>query len=430
MMTFALLMGKMMGKVGSWFHRGTALPGKVALALDRHLLAKLQGPETVILVTGTNGKTSTTRYLAAFFAKAGRKVVTNAEGANMAQGIVSCLLRDANMKGESRSDVAVLEVDEGFLGQVAWEYPPDLVVFTNLFQDQVDRFGSPILLADRMASQKLPAETQILYNADDPILAGLARRLDNPAFAYGMIPWESGRGQTEPCPLCGQPLIYDLFYYDHLGHYGCTCGFEHPHLDYEGVENEDGSFTIEGQVYPASPDPLYSRYNRLAAIACGLHEGLDPLFMETALQDMEGQNGRLERFTCNGRPSFLNLVKNPAGANASLAFILKEAGSEPFDLYFAANNEAADGRDGSWLQAVNFEQLRGSGLRQVFVSGSLAPALREILKKKLPGVPVHAMKAQAALAELFVRGNRCFFLANFTCLGPTRQALVRAGLLK
>lgn len=429
MKTLALIVGKLLAKIGQAFHRGSSLPGKLALKIDPDLISKLTPPSQVIMVTGTNGKTSTTRYLASFFSRAGMEVVSNAEGANMPQGIASTLVRDANLAGRSQSDLAILEVDEGWLGQIAMDYPPDILVLTNLFKDQVDRFGSPALLANEMAPG-IPEETELFVNGDDPILVGMAASMPNPKLYYGLSPLREGTGKAETCPNCGQPLFYSHYAYDHLGSFSCSCGFSQPQPDVLAYEEEDGSLDIEGNRYIPPARPLYSAYNCLAAVSVALEEGLDPTTIQNALKNTDDQYGRMEEFRFNAKPSFLNLVKNPAGANASFDYILNMVGNDPFDLYFAANNAPADGRDSSWIKELEFEKFKRTSLRAIFIAGSLTPQLRASLKAKLPSTPIKRGRTETILAELFVRGNQTFFLANFTALPPIRKALVKADILR
>ncbi|MDR1605124.1 MAG: MurT ligase domain-containing protein [Gracilibacteraceae bacterium] len=427
--------------------RGTTLPGAVARRLCPGLPSILSRayPDGVVAVTGTNGKTTTNNILAAIMQAAGKKTALNSEGANMLNGICTALLRDADRRGRVRGDIFLAEVDEGSLPEFCRAISPRLVVVTNFFRDQLDRYGELDTTVAKVR-EALPPDAALLLNADDPLAAQLAAGHSRVIF-YGVaaLPGSSPAGgesrEGRFCPRCGAPLAYTLFHYGQLGHYACSaCAFRRPAPEAEATRVRsaaDGfAFTLAELEYRTALGGGYNLYNALAALAAARWLGAPAAAGQTALRDFAPRDGRMEEFRIDDGLTLI-LVKNPTGFNAVLEAI--SGGDRPLRLLLAINDLAADGRDISWLWDVDFELLgagaAGAGgappLRQVVCSGRRGADI--LLRLKYAGLNREILVCEPdcaralALLRRFPAGpeERVFVLPTYTALAPLR-ALLRA----
>lgn len=424
-------------------HHGSSLPGKVALRLYPGTLRALaaRAERGVILITGTNGKTTTNNMLARVLLEAGYRVICNREGANLISGVTTAFLRKATASGHLEFDWAVLEVDEASVPGVAAEVDPRMVVVTNFFRDQLDRYGEldkMVTLIDD-ALGRLP-QTQLVLNADDPLVAQFGG-LASPAVFFGLAPHArvvERRHHTREsrfCPRCGKELNYAFYHYSQLGLFRCTdCGFRRPEPEVEGLQArylEDGvACTIRrgGRDYPLElpTQGFYNLYNALAAFVAGTLLGVEPERVIESLESYEPAIGRLQRFRYRDKPVYLNLVKNPAGFNESLALLRTDGRRK--DVFIAVNDNVADGRDISWLWDVDFEVLEEL---QRNVAGFVCSGLRGeemAVRLKYAGVALRKIVAEPNLKEAVGRaldgpGAAAYFFATYTALWPVEKVL-------
>ncbi|HAG07670.1 MAG TPA: DUF1727 domain-containing protein [Peptococcaceae bacterium] len=424
--------------------RGSSLPGVVALRLYPGVLARLvsQVRTGVIIVTGTNGKTTTSNMIARMLASAGFRVINNREGANLITGVTAAFVRAADLFGRIHCDYAVLEVDEASFPRVAAQTNPRLVVVTNFFRDQLDRYGeldTTISFIRRTLAER--PHISLVLNADDPLVAQLARYVRNTKF-YGLAPRSAGapRGATSRearfCPFCGHSLEYTGYHYSQLGIYQCTgCGFARPRPDVEAA-----AAAVAGQVMRSRvrweekvisvvlpTQGVYNLYNALAAFTTGMVLGIDPATAAASLGHYTPATGRLEGFLYRGKPVYLNLVKNPAGFNESLNLLF--AGRGTGDVFIAINDNDADGHDISWLWDVDFEVLAGVKDKLSFVCSGKRGAEMAV-RLKYAGVPPRKITVvdnlRAAIdCTLNGRGGAAYFLATYTALWPVEKLLRR-----
>ncbi|MEJ2667542.1 MAG: MurT ligase domain-containing protein [Deinococcales bacterium] len=330
---------------------GTTLPGWVALRLDPDFVARTAARAGLrVVITGTNGKTSTMTLVRHFLESSGRRVVANQEGANMHQGIAASLLDGAG-------DALVMEVDEAAFPKLAPALSPHLVIVTGLFRDQLDRFGE-VQTTRRHLAEAIAAlpEATLLLNGDDPLVASLAVEGRTDWFRAA-LPAMDVPSDTPACPLCGGELDYEERYYAHLGRYRCRrCGFANPDTAFQARLGEDGVAMGDGR-YPPLP-PYLHPYSATAALATMLWLGETPRL--DAWPDAVGGRGEVSRL--EGRTVSLALVKNPASMSWNLAQ------DRPDAHVFLINDGAADGVDVSWLWDARY----GDGLGSVTVSGTRA----------------------------------------------------------
>ena len=382
-LTSAVTIGKLAGLVSQRLNLGggTTFPGLLVRKLDPSSLRLLSHrlPQGAIVVTGTNGKTTTTRMISNMLSAAGWRVVHNRSGANLVTGVVSALARDASLAGQPRADVGLFEVDEAMLPAMVGEASPRVVVITNLFRDQLDRYGEVDYVAAvwRKALRGLGPGSTLVLNADDPLVASLGRDYLERAepgprvLYYGIQDASKGRPQldhaadSKNCTECGTPYRYEVVYYGHVGQYACPgCGLRRPQPQvYAASVQPDGLRGTEVRLgTPAgnllvrvSIPGLYNVYNALAAASAGLALDLGSNAVRQGVERFTAAFGRIERVSADGREVYLVLVKNPVGFNQVLHTLF--SGDEKRRVFILINDNFADGTDVSWLWDVDFELM-------------------------------------------------------------------------
>jgi len=367
---------------------GTALPGLVAERIDPAVIRGLSAQlgEGSVIVTGTNGKTTTARLLRGIAKEAGLTAVANRAGSNMMRGIAAALVDAAEWSGDiatGEKRIGVFEVDEATLPLVATAVSPRAVLFTNLFRDQLDRYGEVETVAAvwRASVAGFPPDTTVVLNVDDPSVAALASVAQGSVMTYGMKDVSSGEGKLEHaadarwCTVCGSELDYSAVMYGHLGHWRCPkCGNARPEPDVfcgQFQAEANGSqltLKLPGGLIEANLRlaGLYNAYNGLAAAAAAAALDLSRPAIQRGLNAATAGFGRQERMRVGGRDVQILLAKNPAGLNQVLRTIT--ANGSNADLAVFLNDNIADGRDVSWIWDVDFELLKGK-TRSVTVSG-------------------------------------------------------------
>ncbi|MBN1529607.1 MAG: DUF1727 domain-containing protein [Thermoleophilaceae bacterium] len=431
-------MSRKLGRSG-----GTTAPGRLLLRISPGALRRMGGEldDGSVLVSATNGKTTTAAMVAATLEGAGRSVVHNRAGSNMAWGVATALL-DA---GREPGQIGLFEVDEAWLPSVAKELRPRLLLLANLFRDQLDRYGELESLADRWAelASGPGAPPELVLNADDPLVADLGRDRDGVTY-FGLeddsqaLPELQHAADSKHCRNCGAAYHYDAVYLGHMGRYRCpSCGRERPRPDVaatrvrlRGMSGSDVDLrTPEGDLSLRLPAPgLYNVYNAIAATATALRLGVPPDTVRAALEGFGGAFGRVETIPVGERELSILLIKNPAGANEVLRTITLEDGA--LDLWVALNDRIADGRDVSWIWDADFELLRGR-VRRVTCSGTRAEEMAVRLKYAALGAQIEVDRdlggsLDAALAA--TPGTRLFALPTYTALLDLRDLLSRRGL--
>ncbi len=424
---------------------GTTLPGRALLRIDggaiERLGRRLEGGSVV--VSATNGKTTTAAMIAGVLGAGGRPVVHNRAGSNMHWGVATALL-DA---GRRPDEIGLFEVDEAWLPTVARALKPRVYLLANLFRDQLDRYGELELVADHWA-EVVADRTQgatLVLNADDPLIADLGREREDVVY-FGVaddsqaLPGLQHASDSKHCRRCGHAYIYEVAYLGHLGRYHCPgCGRERPrpHVYAERVELRGMSGSHVDIVAPAGrlsldlPLPgLYNVYNALAAAACSLELGASLEEVRSGLEGTAAVFGRVETLVVDGRPLSILLVKNPAGANEVLRTLTLEDGW--LDLWLALNDGIADGRDVSWVWDADFEVLAGR-VRHATCSGTRAEEMA--LRLKYAGIdgPIAVERDLGRSLDSAVAGGDgapLYALPTYTALLELRDLLADRGLAR
>jgi UDP-N-acetylmuramyl tripeptide synthase len=424
---------------------GTTAPGRALLRVSPRALERMSAELDAgsVLVSATNGKTTTAAMIAAALERAGRPVVHNRAGSNMAWGVATALL-DA---GRERGQLGLFEVDEAWLPAVARDTDPRLLLLSNLFRDQLDRYGELDLLADRWAelTAELDARARFVLNADDPLVADLGRERSGVTY-FGVeddsqaLPGMQHAADSKHCRNCGHAYEYDAIYLGHMGRYRCpNCGRTRPEpqiaatkVTLDGMKGSRVELrTPRGDLAVHLPLPgLYNVYNAVAATATALELGVPLVTVREALEDFGGAFGRVETISVGGRRVSILLIKNPAGANEVLRTLTLEDGR--LDLWMALNDRIADGRDVSWIWDADFEVLAGR-VRRVTCSGTRAEELA--LRLKYAGIDAElavdrdlGSSLDAAVAN--AAGEHVYALPTYTALLELRDLLADRGLAK
>jgi lipid II isoglutaminyl synthase (glutamine-hydrolysing) len=424
---------------------GTTAPGRLLLKASPRAMARMSGQLEAgsVLVSATNGKTTTAAMIAAALKRTGRPLVHNRAGSNMSWGVATALL-DA---GRERGQLGLFEVDEAWLPAVARDVDPRLLLLSNLFRDQLDRYGELDLLADRWAQlvAELDGRARFVLNADDPLVADLGRERSGVTY-FGVdddsqaLPGMQHAADSKHCRNCGHAYEYEAIYLGHLGRYRCpNCGRARPEPQVAAtevtLEGMRGSrFTLRtpaGELPVHLPLPgLYNVYNAVAAAATVLELGVPLATLGEALEGFGGAFGRVETIPIDGRRLSILLIKNPAGANEVLRTLTLEEGE--LDLWIALNDNIADGRDISWIWDADFEVLIGHA-RRVTCSGTRAEEMA--LRLKYAGIDAEldverdlAGSLDRALAK--AAGEQVYALPTYTALLELRDLLADRGLAK
>lgn len=440
--TLATTVGKLCRWVLTTFtHGGSSLPGKLAAKIDPNILSHLAKDYKVVIITGTNGKTLTTALSVQALKEKYPHIITNPTGSNMAQGIISTFLAAPKLPTRAEG-LAVLEVDEGSLKHVVHHLNPIAFVHTNVFRDQMDRYGEIYTIYDLMtsAAKAIPTAT-VIANGDSSLFNSVD--LPNPRRYFGfdheadheVTPHYNTDGIL--CPRCHHIIKYHSLTYANLGKYYCDhCDFQRPELtdrittlDTLALTHSD--FHINGHPFSIPVAGLYNIYNALAAYSVAAFLGVSPEAIERGFQKAERVFGRQEMVTIGNKKVLLNLVKNPVGLNQVLALIGLD--HHPFTFISILNNNYADGTDVSWIWDGDYEQITAFPIKQVFTSGMRADEMT--LRLKVAGIApemITQVSTNEAIIEKIKAADTEYvhILATYTAMLSLRETLINQGYLQ
>jgi len=440
----ARLIGKMVAFLSPLLRRGggTSAPGMTLLKLHPTSFSKLSESldKGSVLISATNGKTTTTRFLSEILNDAGVACVSNTSGANLKSGVATALLTK-----ERHHEMGVLEVDEAALPEIVKENRPRMLILMNLFRDQLDRYGELESIAKRWREMilELHPDTKLLVNADDPILATIGlQRPDSIFFGLGDASSYSRAGlqhasDSSNCPECSAPLSYKHVTLSHMGDWKCeNCKLTRPRLDFETSQIQlngltGSEFTICGKSgrheISASMPGLHNVYNALAAFSAASELGIDHESIVSSVRQTVAAFGRTEKVSINDREVHILLAKNPAGANANIDTLLLHSG--PLHLCVLLNDRIADGRDVSWIWDVDYERVI-ERVETLHVGGerSYDLALRFLyggFEKEKIEVVDSTPKLLDSLMSSTSKNSKIFVLPSYTAMLDFRDELVR-----
>ncbi|MCB5951857.1 Mur ligase family protein [Enterococcus sp. BWT-B8] len=433
------------GKTSQWvlqtfFKGGSSYPGQLALKIDPNILDTLAKDYEIVVVTGTNGKTLTTALTVNILRQEFDHVLTNPTGANMVQGIVSTFLSAKQKKNQKK--FAVLEIDEASLSKVTEYIKPKLFLFTNIFRDQMDRYGE-IYTTYRMIVEGAAAspEAPILCNGDSPIFNSVDTVNPRKYYGFNHLPdlEQLAHYNTDGilCPKCHHILHYKMITYANLGKYYCpNCDFRRPELDVQLTEmvhmdNVSAEFIIDGNTYDISVGGMYNVYNALAATAVAEHYGVAGDKIKAGLSYDEKVFGRQEVIQIGDKRCTLVLVKNPVGLNQVVDMI--NLAPYPFSLVSLLNANYADGIDVSWIWDGNHEAFAEMDIPAVIAGGDRHKDMA--LRLKVAGIPEDKLNEIKNLDEVIqaiktLPTENVYILATYTAVLQLRKALTAQGYIQ
>ena len=404
----AVMGGRAAGALSRRLHfgGGASIAGVVARRIYPDIVNHLSSQLAYgsVLVTGTNGKTTTSGFIAAILSDAGLRVWRNREGSNLMSGVAGALVIRAEPSGNLRRSgqaISIFEVDEAVVPYIMQAVPLRVAIFNNLFRDQLDRFGEvdSVLARWQQALRALPESTTLVLNADDPAVASLGESFAGRVVYYGIddasldLSWQESASErhqtidTRTCWRCGDEFAYSLRFFSHLGHYMCPhCGNTRPQAEVRAVKVATQAFdrtriTVAAQAQQGDIEiPLpgfYNIYNALAAIAAAQELQINWEPIASGIQQVKPAFGRGERVQVAGRTLRILLAKNPTGFNEVLRTLF--SGAEQRHTLLMLNDNIADGRDVSWIWDVDFERMVGH-TASVTITGTRARDLGLRLK--------------------------------------------------
>jgi lipid II isoglutaminyl synthase (glutamine-hydrolysing) len=420
---------------------GTTFPGRVALKIDNNILSKVSKGYKVILITGTNGKTTTTNMIYNIIKSTGNKVITNSTGANLFPGIVTTFIDNYKFFNKNNESYAVIEVDEANLKYITKYINPEIITVTNLFRDQLDRYGEVYTtLTKILEGIELTKESTLVLNGDESLLGGLD--LPNNTVFYGFnanlteLKTVEINADAKFCKFCKSPYEYNHITYNHLGDFYCTgCGYKRSELKYAVNEildlSPDSSTVILNDLnITISQSGAYNIYNGLCAYSVTKELGIDDSFIQKSLQNQSSSFGRQETLNIDGKDVRIILVKNPAGYNQALDTLCLN--TEAFDAAFLLNDNYADGTDVSWIWDVDFEKLHDLNMNTVFISGIRAYDMA--VRLKIAGLNKDNFVIEETFEALTEKikssnNNKVYVLATYTAMINFRKYLHTKGYI-
>ena len=411
----------------------TSLPGVLALKICPDILSRAAAKVNVIAVTGTNGKTTSARMTEKALQCAGKSVFANRSGANLISGITAEFILNLRLSGGVKCDWAVIECDEAACRRVLAEIRPRVLLVTNLFRDQLDRYGTVTTPRDSIAAGlRATPDTIACLNADCPMAASIAAQIQNKTVYFGMADGRKSRpesGEDGTCPICGSEMRYSYVSYANLGAFRCKCGFARHDCDVS-VRSvlDDGSFVLDiagcgGTLCRAALPGLYNIYNAAGMAAAVTAAGIDPKNAVDAAAGFDCGFGRMESFPLGKKGARMILIKNAAAADQTLDYL--RSVNEPVTVALAVNDRIADGTDISWLEDADFGKLaRMKNLRRVLVTGLRADTAAERLGRE--NIHCEIFKSYDTIIDSLADEDAfIFILPTYTAMLDMRRKLVR-----
>ncbi len=414
--------------------QGVTMAGRLAMKIDPQILRTLsaQVRKQTFITCGTNGKTTTNNLLCSAIEAEGARVVCNHTGSNMLQGVAAAFVLSASVTGRLDADYAVIEIDEASAVRVLPYFKPDYMILTNLFRDQLDRYGEIDITIDLLhKAMELAPDMKLIINGDDALSVSLAQESGHDMVTYGISEQVFKDRETKEiregrfCRRCGAPLVYDFYHYSQMGVYHCdNCGFKRPAIDFDAshIDMSEGlAFEVGGEKIHASYRGFYNIYNILAVYSALKTAGLPTNKLKDVLAAYNPQNGRNELFQIGTSRVLLNLAKNPAGFNQNILAVMEDRSDK--DVIIVINDRAQDGTDISWLWDVEFDALSDKSVRSITVSGIRCHDMR--LRMKYVDIPCEMeTDVKTAIEKRLADGcGNLYVLVNYTALYSTHNML-------
>ena len=417
---------------------GTSFVGMMTLKVCPDFLAHCRKyiKNNAITISGTNGKTTTSGLVAHIFEENQNSIIHNVKGANMLTGIANVFA--LNIKPFKRFDYAVIESDEAYLTKLYDYFKADYLLVTNLFRDQLDRYGELSTTASFIQNAiDKNKELKLILNADDPLVTNFGKGKNAIYYGFEEVEFCSEiHNATSNAPtevfncICGKPLQYNKQFFAQEGHYYCAkCGFKRPEPNYKGyikiysdyselkIKHNDKDFEFKINLVG-----LYNAYNVLGAVACAMENGIDYQTIKKAVSTYKSIFGRAERRIINGHKTLIQLIKNPTGASEVLKTVDLSS-----NIVIAINDNYADGRDISWLWDSDFEQLKNAQ-KLVITSGIRAKDMATRLK--YAGIPQEKIIVEEDIKSAIALAAKSDNIEERITILPSYTALLKISKMK
>lgn len=412
--------------------RTSSAPGEFALRICPDFIKDINKhvKKGIIVTCGTNGKTTTNNLMCTALEALGYKVMCNRIGANMTSGVATAFIEAANIFGKANVDYACFEVDEAYTPIIFSHFTPDMLIVTNLFRDQLDRYGETDTTSAKIKSAIAMAPSiKLVLNGDDPLCVQFSLAENAKSFFYGVCE-QVNKDAVAPkegrfCPVCSSELGYDYYHYSQLGIFKCpSCGFARPEIDFKVSGVKLGSpmeFDINSQHVEINQKGFYNIYNMAAVYGALNVLGENSDNFARLLSAYVPQVGRMQEFMLK-KPVIMSLSKNPAGFNQAIETVNTDTRKK--DIIIAVNDNAGDGQDVSWLWDVEFEKLVNDTLSTLSVSGKRMWDLN--LRFKYVDIKVDATESdmeKLIRAALDTDSEVVYAIVNYTMMYPTEEIL-------
>lgn len=434
----AIIVCRLIKFIGGLVGKGTSLPGKFALKLCPDVLRRIEMPKTVVAVTGSNGKTSTVEMIASVLQAAGKTVAYNAEGSNQIEGVTTMILSSCTLSGKMKQDVLLIESDERYAKLTFRWFHPTYYVITNLYRDQLTRNGHPEWVFDAIA-ESIHDDTTLLLNADDPMVSLFGRGRDKVLWfgldhaATDTDTFSGAYNDGLYCPVCGKPMVYDYYHFNHVGSYRCTaCDFARHATDFTvtGIDLNESRITVNGEnEIRLAFRSIYNVYNILASYAVCTLVGVPEAETAKRMSNYILKNGRYVEFTLGSHQGTFLISKHENSISYDMSLKYALAGNKPcsFVIIVDAVSRKYFTSDTSWLWDIDFGQLASASVKKIYLCGKYCNDLA--MRFSFTDIPAEKIKVfediDAACAELRSSGDEqlyavtCFsdkekFMSNVT----------------
>lgn len=383
MKSLIILINKIIYIIGKCVKRGSSLPGKIALKLDKNILNKVKLPDNIIMVTGSNGKTSTTELICRVLKENGYNVGTNKEGSNQTEGVTTMILNACNLRGQVKKDVLVIESDERYLKNTTKYIKPKYLVVTNLYRDQMTRNGHPEFIYDKI-KEAITDDIHLILNSNDPLSSLYGYKRDKVTY-FGIEKNEldttentSVYNDCKYCPNCKNILEYEYYHFGHIGKFECEkCGHKTQESDYTitNIDLQTGKIVINSQYQiEMNLKSTYNAYNLLTSFAVASLIGVKGENIAKSLNDYVLQNDRVQTFDLNNKEGMLLTSKheNSISYDQSLQYIVKENKPCTVVIIVDAVSRKYFTSETSWLWDIDFELLNTKCVKKIILAGKYA----------------------------------------------------------
>lgn len=404
-----ILINKFIYFIGKLLKKGSSLPGKIALKLDKNILSKVKLPKTIIMVTGSNGKTSTTEMIYNVLKENGYKVGCNKEGSNQIEGVTTMILNNCSLFGRVKKDVLVIESDERYLRHTSKYIKPTHLVVTNLYRDQMTRNGHPEHIYD-IIKQAIPEDVQLILNADDPLSSLYGYKRKNVTY-FGINKNElsvdkdnSVYNDGKYCPNCKAKMEYEYYHFNHIGKYECKkCGHsrKNPEFAVTDINIKEGIIKINDKYQiKMNLRSVYNAYNILATFAITSLIGVDEGKISNTLNQYVLKNDRIQTFNINGKEGMLLTSKheNSISYNQSLQYVLRENKPCTVVIIIDAISRKYFTSETSWIWDINFEILNSECIKNIVIAGKYVNDLA--IRLNYAGIDTEKIIAEENLDEM------------------------------